>query len=186
MLATLIYQKSIRRKDVKGVSKKKEPSNEVSNEAQPPINSDGTTTGPNSAIAAGNISEAKDTDPSDDELDQKTRQTTINLVGVDSNRVSMFATYAYFYPGTIIQIVVSVAFLGAIIGWKSLLVGLACFSLTIPMNIYTSRKYAELQARLMDVRDKKLAVTNEALQGIRQIKFSALEQQCRRCKPTAI
>lgn len=116
----------------------------------------------------------------EDEVDQKTRQATINLVGVDSNRISLFATYAYFYPGTIVQMVVAISFLAAIIGWKALFVGLACFSLTIPMNVWASRRYVGMQTQLMDIRDKKLAVTNEALQGIRQIKFSALENQCRR------
>ena len=71
----------------------------------------------------------------------------------------------------------AVTFLIKLIGWKSLLAGLAVFVVLLPLNIYVSNHYSETQDELMKVRDQKMAVMTEALQGIRQIKFSAEEQQ---------
>lgn len=63
------------------------------------------------------------------------------------------------------------------IGWIAVLSGFAVFVITLPLNIYASRIYAKTQGELMTLRDQKMVVITEALQGIRQIKFSALEQQ---------
>ena len=102
---------------------------------------------------------------------------TINLVGVDAKRVSDFSSYAYIFPGTVTKLVVSMSFLWTLIGWQALLAGLFTFALTIPINIYASIKYNNAQGELMKLRDQKMAVVTEALQGIRQIKFSALEKE---------
>ena len=75
------------------------------------------------------------------------------------------------------MLIVSIVFLIALIGWKSLLAGLSVFVIALPFNIYASRRYSDAQGVLMKVRDQKMVVVTEALQGIRQIKFSAQEQQ---------
>lgn len=97
--------------------------------------------------------------------------------GVDAKRVSDFAVFYYLFPQTIIMLTVSIAFLITLIGWKSLLAGLSVFAIALPLNIYTSKRYSDAQGDLMKVRDQKMVVITEALQGIRQIKFSAQEQQ---------
>jgi hypothetical protein len=61
-----------------------------------------------------------------------------------------------------------------------LLVGFIVWALTLPINIYFSKKYAAAQGRLMKVRDEKLGVVTEALQGLRQIKFMGIEKQWQR------
>lgn len=96
---------------------------------------------------------------------------------MDAKRVSDFAVLYYLFPQTIITLTVSVAFLIILIGWKSLLAGLSVFAIALPLNIYVSRRYSDAQGFLMKVRDQKMVVVTEALQGIRQIKFSAQEQQ---------
>ena len=96
---------------------------------------------------------------------------------MDAKRVSDFAVLYYLFPQTIITLTVSVAFLIILIGWKSLLAGLSVFAIALPLNIYVSRRYSDAQGFLMKVRDQKMVVITEALQGIRQIKFSAQEQQ---------
>ena len=96
---------------------------------------------------------------------------------MDVKRVSDFAVLYYLFPQTIITLTVSVAFLIILIGWKSLLAGLSVFAIALPLNIYVSRRYSDAQGFLMKVRDQKMVVVTEALQGIRQIKFSAQEQQ---------
>jgi ABC-type bacteriocin/lantibiotic exporter with double-glycine peptidase domain len=64
-----------------------------------------------------------------------------------------------------------------LIGWQSLLAGIAVMALITPLNIYFSKRYATVQRNLMKVRDEKLGVVTEALQGLRQIKFMGVEQQ---------
>ena len=81
------------------------------------------------------------------------------------------------FPEVVTEIAVSITFLLSLIGWKSLLAGFAVFLILLPINIYVSKNYTDTQDRLMEVRDQKMAVMTEALQGIRQIKFSAEESK---------
>jgi ABC-type bacteriocin/lantibiotic exporter with double-glycine peptidase domain len=50
-------------------------------------------------------------------------------------------------------------------------------AIIVPFNIYNSKIYANIQRNLMKVRDEKLGVVTEALQGLRQIKFMGIEKQ---------
>ncbi|CAF9906103.1 MAG: hypothetical protein HETSPECPRED_006056 [Heterodermia speciosa] len=161
-LSALIVAKSTRRKDVKIA-----PGSQNS-EAKP---STGT---PDSTAIDGYNSKQ---DEADEEEAQKSRQAQINLVGVDTKRVSDFATFWYLFPATLVRLIVSISILVTLIGWAALLSGLAVFVLVLPLNIYTSKAFTKTQGELMTLRDQKMVVITEALQGIRQIKFSALEQQ---------
>ncbi|KAE9366466.1 putative ABC bile acid transporter [Stipitochalara longipes BDJ] len=156
-VSALIFQKAMRRKDVKGASK----SAKKENADVPNLAGDATTDKPE--------------DDEEDEAEPKGKQSTVNLIGVDTKRVSDFASFNNYFPGSLFKLIVSFAFLISIIGWKALLTGFFAMSLTIPMNIYFSKRYSAAQDRLMKVRDVKMGVVTEALQGIRQIKFSALE-----------
>jgi ABC-type bacteriocin/lantibiotic exporter with double-glycine peptidase domain len=91
--------------------------------------------------------------------------------------VSGFCVVSNFPLRSIIQLSISVTFLVNLIGWRALLAGLAAFTLTMPLNIVVSNKYAAIQNTLMKVRDEKMDIITEAVQGRRQIKFSALERQ---------
>ena len=106
---------------------------------------------------------------------QQSRQNTINLLAVDTKRISDFANYYYIFAQTISKLGASVVFLLFLVGWKSLLAGFAVSALVTPINIYASKKYSRSQGDLMWARDRKMILITEALQGIRQIKFSALE-----------
>ncbi|TVY82844.1 ATP-dependent bile acid permease [Lachnellula suecica] len=158
-LGALIFQKAMRRKDVKGASKftKKEAGD-----------------GSDISDAVGDAAVDKP-EVGEEDSEPKGKQSTVNLIGVDAKRLSDFCSFNNYFPGSLFKLIISFAFLLTIIGWKSLLAGFAAMSLTIPLNIYFSRRYSAAQDRLMKVRDQKMAVVTEALQGIRQIKFSALE-----------
>jgi hypothetical protein len=150
-LSALIFQKSMRRKDVKGASKSLRKEN------------GGGADVPEAAMANKTADKKPETDPEDG--DPKGKQSTVNLIGVDKKRVSDFCSYNNFFPGSLFKLLVSFTFLWSIIGWKSLLAGFLAMSLTIPLNIFVSRRYAAAQDRLMKVRDTKMAVVTEALQG---------------------
>lgn len=175
-LSALIFQKAMRRKDVKGASKSPKK---------------GNGDGPNMSEAS-NIATTGDKPEieTEEDTEPKGKQSTVNLIGVDTKRVSDFCSFNNYFAGSLFKLIVSFAFLISIIGWKALLSGFAAMSLTIPINIYFSKRYSDAQDRLMKVRDTKMGVVTEALQGkdsqalvfytnsvpgIRQIKFSALE-----------
>ena len=167
LLSILVFMKSTRRKDVKGVKGAKAVNDDDADTTDLVVNTSSGVKGEDTMAGEG----------SDEEDLQKSRQSTINLVAVDSKRVSDFCSYAYIFPGVATKLIVSMWFLQSLIGWRSLLAGLVTFALSTPVNVYVSRKYNNAQGQLMKLRDQKMAVVTEALQGIRQIKFSALERQ---------
>ena len=151
-LSALIFQKAMRRKDVKGASKatKKE-------------NGDGPDV--SEAALGDTVCGDKPEIEVEEDGDPKGRQSTVNLIGVDTKRVSDFCSFNNYFPGSLFKLVVSFAFLWSIIGWEALLAGFFAMSLTVPINIFFSKRYAAAQDRLMKVRDSKMAVVTEALQG---------------------
>ena len=168
MLSAVVFGKTIRRKDVKSVGKRKAEETETANGH------------PNGEIPPKKTDDKKDADDEEDEDDDsgtKTSQSTINLVGVDSKRVTEFVTYSYIIFGAAIKLAVAVVFLVKLIGWIPLAVGMIVPIIITPLNAIITRKYSHSQDELMKLRDQKMAVVTEALQGIRQIKFSALEKQ---------
>lgn len=165
-LSALIFRKSMRRKDVKGAGKKKSK----------PDNSVPTVAGPAGEANAVDQPDADGSEVNEDEI-KKSKQSTVNLIGVDAKRVSDFASFNNYFPGSVFKLIVSLTFLVDLLGWKALLAGFSTMLAVIPVNIYFSKRYSDAQDKLMKVRDAKMEVVAEALQGIRQIKFSALEPQ---------
>ncbi|KAI1490070.1 P-loop containing nucleoside triphosphate hydrolase protein [Biscogniauxia mediterranea] len=167
-LSALIFQKSMRRKDVKEASKKTPAGSDAS---------ESTLAGP--VGESSNIDRPEIEEAGEDETEQvkKSKQSTVNLIGVDAKRVSDFAAFNNYFPGSVFKLVVSLAFLLNLLGWKALLAGFSTMLGVMPLNIYFSKRYSDAQDRLMKVRDEKMEIVSEALQGIRQIKFSALEPQ---------
>lgn len=136
-LSALIFSKSMRRKDVKGVQISKRPADVVHQD-----------------------------ETNADEDVQKSRQSTINLIAVDAKRISDFATFHFVLPQSAAKFTASIVFLLQLIGWKSLLAGMAVSVLVTPINFYASRKFAKGQTDMMAERDRKMAVITEALQGM--------------------
>lgn len=159
-LSAVVFGKAIRRKDVKGTGAKREEKLAI---------------GEALANKGSTGAEAGD-DGEEDEDVVKTRQSTINLVGVDSKRIADFATFNYIFLGSAVKLAFAIGFLSRLIGWIPLLAGFVAPAIITPLNVVTARRYAIAQDNLMKHRDQKMAVVTEALQGIRQIKFSALER----------
>ncbi|CAN8100892.1 unnamed protein product [Discula destructiva] len=166
-LSALIFEKSMRKKDVKGTGRSRNKKLVESSEPAIAV--------PAEASTASDTPEVEVED--DEDALKKSKQGTVNLIGVDTKRVSDFAAFQNLFPGSLCKLIVSLAFLVSLLGWRSTFAGLSTMIAIMPINIYFSKRYAAAQDKLMKVRDDKLAVVNEALQGIRQIKFSALEPE---------
>ncbi|KAF2402739.1 P-loop containing nucleoside triphosphate hydrolase protein [Trichodelitschia bisporula] len=173
-LAALIFTKAMRRKDIKGVDPKKESTTvepadlaeaDGTEEAVPPVKGDD----------GGKKPEAKAEDDDANASMQKTRQGVINLIGVDAKRVGDAANLNSMLLGAACRLIMALTFAYKLLGLPSLAAGLSLQLIIIPLNIHFTRQYTTKQDEVMAARDRKLAVLNEALSGIRQIKFAALE-----------
>lgn len=161
-VGAVVFHKAVRKKDVKSVSGISDTS-ETQNGAV--VTDEGT----------GDQGEDTVHDQDVDEDVAKTKQSTINLIGVDGKRISDFATYNAMILGSAIKLVIAVTFLVKLVGWVAMLAGFAVLLVLAPVNWLITKRYTIAQDELMKQRDLKMAVVTEALQGIRQIKFSALE-----------
>ncbi|KAF5562781.1 ATP-dependent bile acid permease [Fusarium phyllophilum] len=154
-LSTLIFEKSLRRKNVKSADKSKE-SDEPQDQAEDKKNEE---------------------DADDGSSVLKSRQAIVNLVGVDALRISNFTGFQFLIINSVFKLIFFSFFLVRLIGWIPFTAGLVAWGLTLPANTYFSRELLSRSDKLMKLRDEKLAVVNEALLGMRQIKFAALESR---------
>ncbi|KAH7269485.1 P-loop containing nucleoside triphosphate hydrolase protein [Fusarium redolens] len=154
-LSTLIFEKSLRRKNVKSADKSKE-SDEPQDKAEDKKNEE---------------------DSDDGSSVLKSRQAIVNLVGVDALRISNFTGFQFLIINSVFKLLFFSFFLVRLIGWIPFTAGLVAWGLTLPANTYFSRELLSRSDKLMKLRDEKLAVVNEALLGMRQIKFAALESR---------
>ncbi|KAH0538545.1 hypothetical protein FGG08_004878 [Glutinoglossum americanum] len=165
-LSAIIFQKAMRRKDVKGGKKVAAKTDAAEFEGVSEATLDAGKKGAQTELGTDG-----------DDAAQESRQSTTNLITIDCGRVSGFCYHNNFVLSGVLELVISVAFLLNLIGWKPLLAGLTAFALVMPLAMYITKKYSATQDALMKIRDDKMAVVKEALQGLRQIKFSALERQ---------
>lgn len=184
-LSALVFVKSMHMRDIKGAQ---EPRNNRSQEANPDFagvldlndakmgETDDTIHDENRATEVKPKEEVSDS-ATDEAAVVQVRQGAINLVGVDAQRISQFCGFNQEIPGTILKIVIAVGFLVQLIGWWAVLAGLAVSIAFQPLNSIAATHYYAQQSAVMAARDTKTHVVTEALQGIRQIKFSAVEDR---------
>ena len=103
------------------------------------------------------------------------QQEIINLATVDTKRISDYCSYYHLIPSSIIQFFVAFVFLLHLIGWESLLAGLAANLVASPLNLFVAKEYNSFQHRMMRAKDQRTAMVHEVIKNIRQVKFSALE-----------
>lgn len=107
----------------------------------------------------------------------RSQQDIINMFAVDANQVGVFGAINQFYVMFASKFIVSAVFLWLLVGWQSLGAGMIAIALVFPLNKLLASRYGSYQKQLMKARDAKTKVVSEALSGIRQIKFSAVETE---------
>ena len=163
-LSALIFIKAMRRKDVKELPSDGSVLTGISSSRR-------------SSVSGGLSSHKNETSDLYADFSQDLRLSTINLVGVDTKRIIDFVSASHLIPSSILKLIISIAFLYTLIGWESVSAGLAVFLIVTPLNVYFSTLMNKVQTQIMRTRDEKMTVIEEALRGIRQIKFVASEQQ---------
>lgn len=103
--------------------------------------------------------------------------TIINLMSVDSFKVSEVTAYLHFlFAAAPTQLIVAVYLLYRILGLSSI-PGLVVMLILLPLNIFFGKSFAHYQKIIMAATDKRIHTTNEVLQNIRIIKFFAWEHR---------
>ena len=171
LISTLIFAKSLRRKDVNMIQSDVSAVLEASENKSAIIDVSESPEGgaplPEEKIITGIGARPEAT------------QATSNLIAVDTQRISGFSSVCWFFPASVVRLCLSVYFLYFLIGWRSLLAGVVAWLTTMPINAFVSKRYGSLQGKLMKARDRRTAIIAEVLQNIRQIKLAAQETQWR-------
>ncbi|OJJ42757.1 hypothetical protein ASPZODRAFT_20284 [Penicilliopsis zonata CBS 506.65] len=107
-------------------------------------------------------------------------QNILSLVAVDAKRVADFASLNFMIYEAPLKVVIAGILIARLLGWQSLLAAIGVLFVLTLVNVYAIRRYSVAQHDLLSWRDRKLSTITEALQGIRQIKFSALESHWER------
>jgi ABC-type multidrug transport system fused ATPase/permease subunit len=100
-----------------------------------------------------------------------------NLLTTDVAQVSNFGSVNYILPAHILKLSLSIVFVWRLLGWQSLLVGLMINMIFIPLNLRSIKKLHMAGKLLSSDRDRTMNAITEALNALRQIKFSAFEKQ---------
>jgi ABC-type multidrug transport system fused ATPase/permease subunit len=158
ILTTLLFEKMMRLKNIKEPPKAEEKAGEEDSK-------------PNDAADSKPKSKADKTEG------PQTQQDIVNMFAVDTNMVAIFGANNQWYLNFACRLVLAIVFLWYLVGWESMLAGMASMAILYPVNHMLGKRYATYQKALMKARDSKTTVITEALNGIRQIKFSALEKQ---------
>ncbi|KAI8630328.1 P-loop containing nucleoside triphosphate hydrolase protein [Xylariaceae sp. FL1651] len=116
-------------------------------------------------------------DPAKEADEQANIGTIINLMSVDSFKISECTSYLHFLLASApTMLIVSVALLWQIMG-LSAIPGLIIMALLIPVNISLAKGFNYTQKKIMAATDKRIHTTNEILQNIRIIKYFAWEER---------
>jgi len=103
--------------------------------------------------------------------------TIINLMAIDSFKVSEVGAYLHFLWASVpVQIIMAIALLYKIMGFSSF-AGIALMVLMLPVNLFIARQFNKVQNAILKGTDARIHATNEVLQNIRIIKYFAWEQR---------
>ena len=98
----------------------------------------------------------------------------VNLMSVDAQRIMDLMSYIHMIWSAPLQIILSLVFLYMSMG-PSIFAGFAVMVLMIPINICLAGLARRLQVKQMILKDSRLKIVNEVLNGIRVIKLYAWE-----------
>ncbi|KAL2038443.1 hypothetical protein N7G274_008782 [Stereocaulon virgatum] len=184
-----VYAKSLRRKAAAGtdtVLGEKEEEKKKRKAAEDKKDSKSTSKDTSPRFPANgkkqNVASKKDKKASADTIRDATDSqvnvgTIINLMAVDSFKVSEISAYLHFLWGTTpVQLVLCIVLLYRILGWSAL-ASIIMMILVMPLNLFIAKQFTKVQKKVMAATDVRIHSTNEILQNIRIIKYFAWERR---------
>ncbi|KAK4700303.1 hypothetical protein P7C70_g5949, partial [Phenoliferia sp. Uapishka_3] len=159
-LNCLVFDKTLKRKDVAGVAS-----------ASKPDSSESDSGGSESVESeTKGFLEMGDTD-----VKFASKSQVLNLFTVDVDRVADFSIWCFSIVDAPAEIIIGTVFLYQLLGYAAF-VGISVAVLFLPLNHYTSKAFANVENKLMNARDKRVGLMNEVLQSVRMIKYMAVEK----------
>jgi ABC-type multidrug transport system fused ATPase/permease subunit len=132
--------------------------------------------GDDEAEAGAEGGDAPKTDKDDDD-EQAALGTIINLMSVDSFKISETTAYLHFLISAApVQLVVSITLLWQVMG-LSAAPGIITMVFLLPVNYFLAKGFNITSQRILTATDKRVGITNEVLQNIRIIKYFAWENR---------
>ncbi|KAI9149560.1 ABC transporter 7 [Paramyrothecium foliicola] len=129
----------------------------------------------NDAEAGGAAKTAADKIGGDDE--QANLGTIINLMSVDSFKISEITAYLHFLCAAApTQLIISVFLLWQVMG-LSAIPGIVVMVFLLPVNYFLAQGFNITSKNILAATDKRINITNEVLQNIRIIKYFAWEHR---------
>ncbi|KAF9891211.1 hypothetical protein FE257_004775 [Aspergillus nanangensis] len=116
--------------------------------------------------------------PEEDDKDKLANiGTIINLMAIDSFKVSEVGAYLHFLWASVpVQIVIAVTLLYRLLGFSSF-AGIIIMVLMLPVNLLIAKQFTKVQKQILKGTDARINATNEVLQNIRIIKYFAWEHR---------
>uniref|UniRef100_A0A915PJI9 Uncharacterized protein n=1 Tax=Setaria digitata TaxID=48799 RepID=A0A915PJI9_9BILA len=99
----------------------------------------------------------------------------VNLMSVDIQRFQDIASFIMLFWSAPFQILLAIYFLWRLLG-VAVIAGLTVLFATIPLTSYISLRMKSCQGKQMKLKDERLKLVSEILNGIRIIKFYAWEK----------
>ncbi|KAL4784201.1 hypothetical protein BJX76DRAFT_232079 [Aspergillus varians] len=174
-----IYAKALRRKASPSI----DPAKKTSEEEQVPDKKK-----KRDFLSFGRKKKKAATDPENDTSKKKKEDeedtdssanigTIINLMAIDSFKVSEVGAYLHFLWASVpVQIIIAITLLYRLLGFSSF-AGIIIMVLMLPVNLIIAKKFSKLQSQILKGTDARIHSTNEILQNIRIIKYFAWEER---------
>ncbi|CAE6495623.1 unnamed protein product, partial [Rhizoctonia solani] len=149
-LVASIYEKALKRKDMSGAVGK--------SDTQKKGNPEDSASAPSEESSSADIGKV------------------VSLIAADAEWISRFVTLGTFIYDAPVSAIISCFFLYNLMGWTAF-VGYIALVLTLPINNFLVQKTTIYQRSVSAMRDRRMQAMNEAIQGIKFIKFSAWESR---------
>lgn len=157
-LNTLVFDKTLKRKDVSGVS------NNSTSEKSSEAGGDNSSNG-----------ESAENEDEDEEKGFGSKTSILALFSIDVDRVADFAVWCFSLIDAPLELIIGTIFLYSLLGYASI-IGISIAVLFLPLNHYTSKGFANTQDKLMSTRDRRVGLMQEVLSSIRMLKYMAIEK----------
>ncbi|GAA6046061.1 hypothetical protein NBRC10513_002062 [Rhodotorula toruloides] len=168
-----VFTKALRRKDQAG-SSSAQPTEEAevspSAEAAPKPASKATP-------AAGSDAEDLDEEELEKELEKASSGKIINLISVDTYRLSEVCAYLHFLLSEMPLSIIVICYLLFDLLGTSAAVGIAVLTLLVPIQGRISALFNVYQEKLLAAADQRLELTTEVIGQVRVVKFFAWERK---------
>ena len=107
-------------------------------------------------------------------MEKATPLNTINLVSNDAEKIRRSVLALAMLISAPFEIVGSICIFWVLIGWKAL-IGAGFFVLVVLYIVLIARKMSDFQTKAAGFTDRRLALINEIIHGIRVVKMNAWE-----------